>query len=242
MVLGRSQRFGGKRLPPSLKILAFLVQRTAPCCEVTNRLFKVTQVQHCRQRFVAVSPYPFDQPTQLVIRKERPKLPNRFSPSTSKKCLRGRARPGHADGRGIVGLDSGLGAVFKDDSSGNTSHHKLRSDGRVDPESGQASRHVTLRPLQRSLLPVRSTSIDSAIDDFPDPLRPDTTVSPGAGSNSTWISWPIPRNPFTRNDERNTAASSRIFPLLTDAPMLSACQQRERLLPRLGPGQSTSLR
>ena len=50
--------------------------------------------------------------------------------------------------------------------------------------------------------PVSSTSSASAKLDFPLPLRPTTTVSPGPGCKLRVAGFPIPRKPLTVSDRR----------------------------------------
>ena len=59
------------------------------------------------------------------------------------------------------------------------------------------SLHAFGRFSQRLSAPVISSSRPSANEDLPLPLRPTTTVRPGAGSSLSVAGRPIPRNPST---------------------------------------------
>ena len=61
----------------------------------------------------------------------------------------------------------------------------------------------------RCTVPVSASSTASAKLDFPDPLRPATTLRPGPGASLSTAGAPIPRNPATVTADRNTAAASR---------------------------------
>ena len=83
-------------------------------------------------------------------------------------------------------------------------HQQLRGDLGVArlvhaPRALAPDRGQLLPPPQ---FPVSNTSSASAKLDFPLPLRPTTTVSPGPGCRLRGAGWPIPRKPLTLSDRR----------------------------------------
>ncbi len=61
-----------------------------------------------------------------------------------------------------------------------------------------------------------SNSSPSANDDFPEPLRPAISVSPGPAGTSSFTGAPMPRKPPTSMEDRKTPRSSGLETQLVD--------------------------
>ena len=72
------------------------------------------------------------------------------------------------------------------------------------------SLHAFGRFSQRLSAPVISSSRPSANEDLPLPLRPTTTVRPGAGSSLSVAGRPIPRNPSTVTSFSHTGGEASV--------------------------------